>query len=126
MNPPSPHPTPTIPVPTVIVRDVALVGAILSGASAFSGDFRVIAGVTGGSLGATLIMGSMAWAISAGDPARIAVRLVLQWGAALGIFWFLLSLLPAGPMMIGFCSLVLGVAVRALLGWWQGRVSEVL
>jgi len=70
----------------------------------------------------------MAWAVTAGDPARIAFRLVLQWGGTFALFWLLLSLLPAGPMMIGFCSLVLGVAVRALVGWWQDRrvVSEVL
>lgn len=126
MNTPPLPPTPMIPAPAVIVRDVAVAGLGMSALSVLSGSLGTVMGVLAGSLGALLLMGSMAWAVQCPDPQRVMGRVALQWGGALPLVWGLLTFFPAGPVMVGISSLVLGVAVRALLlAVGRTRASEV-
>jgi hypothetical protein len=66
-------------------------------------------------------MASMAWAVQRSNAAFVLASVLLQWVGTLTMMWGLLRMFPAGPVMFGLCALVLGVAGRTVVSWWQGR-----
>lgn len=116
---------PPIPTPGRIVADVVIASAILPILAAPSHTPAQWAAVVAGGLVAVLITAGMAWAVT-GNPEWLRVRLLLQFIGAMALFWALMVCFVAGPALMGFMALVLGLAARAGVCAWEYNNREAV
>lgn len=101
--------------PATILRDAALAGLLLSLVGLTRG-FEIGAAVAAGVLGSLVNLFLMRRALAragAAPAAFVLGRLLLKTIAGGAVLLVLLATLPAGPVMLGFCSVLFGLAARA-------------
>lgn len=103
--------------PTTILRDAAIAGLVLSLGSVFVGA-EFAGAVAAGALGSLVNLGLLMRLVGGASPgagALFVARLFLKHVAGAILLLVLVANLPAAPVFIGFCSVMLGLAVRAAL-----------
>jgi hypothetical protein len=103
--------------PATILRDSAIAGLVLSllgglGGVAFAG--AVAAGALGSIVNLALLVRLVSGAVPELSGLFLA-RLLLKHLAGAVLLFALVANLPAAPVLIGFCSVLLALAARALL-----------
>lgn len=105
-----------LPLPTIL-RDAAIAGLLLSLVSLFAG-VEFAGAVAAGALGSLINLGLLMRLVSGASPeagALFLARLFLKHVAGVILLLVLVSNLPAAPVFLGFCSVMLALAVRATL-----------
>ncbi|MDP2305217.1 MAG: hypothetical protein Q8P18_04240 [Pseudomonadota bacterium] len=108
--------------PSTILRDAAIAGLLLSLAGTFAGA-EFAGAVAAGALGSLVNLGLLIRLVAGASPeagALFVARLFLKQIAGAVLLLLLVANLPAAPVFIGFCSVLLALAVRAALtlaGW---------
>lgn len=112
--------------PATILRDAVLAGLLLSLAG-LSRGFEVGAAVAAGALGSLVNLFLMWRAIRAAGtaaPGFVLGRIFVKTLAGAVLLLVLLATLPAGPVIVGFCSVLLGLAARACVLLVSGAPSS--
>lgn len=102
--------------PATILRDAAIAGLVLSLLGGFAG-VEFAGAVAAGALASLVNLGLLVRLVSGANPetgALFLARLVLKHIAGAVLLLLLVATLPAGPVVIGFCSALLALAFRAL------------
>lgn len=101
--------------PATILRDAAIAGLVLSLVGCLRG-WEFGASVAAGAL-ASLVNLFLLWRAVSGagtsPDAFVRGRLVFKTLAGALLLLVLLKVLPAAPVLVGFCSVMLALAVRA-------------
>jgi len=107
--------------PATILRDTCLAGLALT-IGGMIRDPAFGATVAAGALGAIVNLWLLMRLVGrmAEGGAGFAARLVFKQVAGLVILGGLVAKLPAGPVLIGFCSVLLALTVRAFVGLVRG------
>lgn len=105
--------------PMTILRDASVAGLLLSAGAGFFGGMETAGAVAAGALASLANLWAMHRAIAAAGQvpnAMIQIRLVgkLVFGAIL--LYALCRTLPVAPVLGGFCSVMLALAVRGFAG----------
>ncbi len=102
--------------PATILRDAAIAGLVLSLLGGLVG-VEFAGAVAAGALASLVNLGLLVRLVGGANPetgALFLARLVLKHIAGAVLLLLLVATLPAGPVVIGFCSALLALAVRAL------------
>ena len=110
--------------PATLLRDAAVAGLALT-AAGYTVDPAFAGSVAAGALGALLNLWMLSRVVRAATAgaAIFAGRLALKQFVGLAILGGLVARLPVVPVLIGFCSVLLSLAVRAVVGLFQSPPS---
>ncbi len=110
--------------PATLLRDATVAGLALTAAGyavnpAFAGS------VAAGALGALLNLWFLSRVVRAATagPTVFASRLALKQFVGLAILGGLVATLPIAPVLVGFCSVLLALSMRAVVGLFQSSPS---
>ena len=101
--------------PTTILRDSAIAGLLLSLLGSLGG-VEFAGAVAAGALGSLVNLGLLVRLVTGAAPEMAGLflaRLLLKHLAGLAVLFVLVANLPAAPVLLGFCSVLLALAVRA-------------
>jgi hypothetical protein len=102
--------------PATILRDTTIAGFVLSALGGIVGA-DVSAAIAAGALACLVNFGLLVRVVGGANPdlgGFFLARLALKQLAGAVILYFLLSTLPAGPVLIGFSSVMCALAVGAV------------
>lgn len=100
--------------PATILRDSAIAGLLLS-LGGLAWDVETAGAVAAGALGSLLnlfLMWRAVQSASAGVGAVFLARLLFKTAAGALILLVLVAKLPVAPVLVGFCSVMLGLSMR--------------